>query len=30
VSDWDRTARRLVDIYLAGMTPAAQPLRNPN
>jgi AcrR family transcriptional regulator len=25
--DWNRTARRLVDIYLAGMAPTTQPLR---
>ncbi|WUH89662.1 TetR/AcrR family transcriptional regulator [Streptomyces sp. NBC_00433] len=28
VSDWDQTARRLVDIYIAGMAPTAQPLRS--
>jgi AcrR family transcriptional regulator len=27
VPDWNETARRLVDIYLAGMAPATQPLR---
>jgi AcrR family transcriptional regulator len=26
--DWNRTARRLVDIYLAGMAPTTQPLRS--
>jgi AcrR family transcriptional regulator len=25
--DWDRTAQRLVDIYLAGMAPVSQPIR---
>lgn len=29
VPDWTRTARRLVDIYLAGMAPAPPPLRSP-
>lgn len=28
VPDWHRTARRLVDIYLAGMAPTTQPLRS--
>jgi AcrR family transcriptional regulator len=27
VPDWSENARRLVDIYVAGMAPAAQPLR---
>jgi AcrR family transcriptional regulator len=27
VPDWNRTARRLVDLYLAGMAPTTQPLR---
>ena len=29
VPDWRRTARRLVDIYLAGMAPTTRPLRRP-
>jgi AcrR family transcriptional regulator len=28
VPDWNRTAQRLVDIYLAGLAPTTQPLRN--
>ncbi|MFD3911871.1 TetR/AcrR family transcriptional regulator [Streptomyces sp. NPDC058603] len=28
VSDWNHTARRLVDIYIAGMAPATRPLRD--
>ncbi|MFD4560029.1 TetR/AcrR family transcriptional regulator [Streptomyces sp. NPDC058469] len=28
VPDWNRTAQRLVDIYLAGLAPTMQPLRN--
>jgi hypothetical protein len=28
VPDWNATARRLVDIYLAGMAPTTQPLRS--
>ena len=27
VPDWDENARRLVDIFIAGLAPAAQPLR---
>lgn len=30
VSDWEGTARRLVDIYIAGMAPTPQPLRSSN
>jgi hypothetical protein len=29
VPDWNRTARRLVDIYMAGMAPAVPPFRSP-
>ena len=29
VPDWHRTARRLVDIYLAGLAPTSPPLRRP-
>jgi AcrR family transcriptional regulator len=29
ISEWNRTARRLVDIYLAGMAPGARPFRSP-
>jgi AcrR family transcriptional regulator len=28
IPDWNRTAQRLVDIYLAGLAPTTQPLRN--
>jgi AcrR family transcriptional regulator len=28
VPDWNRTAQRLVDIYLAGLAPTTRPLRN--
>ena len=28
VPDWNRTARRLVDVYVAGMAPTTQPLRS--
>lgn len=28
VPNWNENARRLVDIYIAGMTPTAQPLRS--
>jgi AcrR family transcriptional regulator len=28
VPDWHRAARRLVDVYVAGMAPAAQPFRS--
>ena len=28
VPDWNRAARRLVDVYVAGIAPTAQPLRN--